>query len=79
MTQIMELTSQKGRGLWKKCLGKRLGSDGKTMPMIWWFTDHRADSDELAQLVVQGYQQFVVNAGCTGFSIAWSVTQIRER
>lgn len=63
MREKIELTWQKGRGLWKKCVGKRLGTDGKTTPMIWWFTDHRAESEELCELVLYGLQEFVVKAG----------------
>jgi hypothetical protein len=63
MREKIELTWQKGRGLWKKCVGKRLGTDGETTPMIWWFTDHRAESEELCELVLYGLQEFVVKEG----------------
>lgn len=63
MREKIELTWQKGRGLWKKCVGKRVGTDGKPKPMIWWFTDHRATSEELAEMVLHAHREFIADAG----------------
>jgi integrase len=63
MAEKIALTWQKGRGLWKKCVGKRMGDDGQAKPMIWWFTDHRAESEELAEMVLYAYGEYVTTPG----------------
>src|SRR5437660_2503 len=58
-----KVTFQKSKGLFKKCVGSYVHTDGEPRAQIFWLTGNRAESQALADIVLDFYQQDVIDRG----------------